>query len=439
MTLQAGAAVRDISPVKPMFLVGYPHVERISEGIHDPLLATALCLNNRSTAIILVALDILFIDPPTARELRARISDSAGIPEANVFVSCTHTHSGPVTMDMISWREDPVAPRPDPEYMRMFKTRIIEAARAAADSLRPAEIAWTAARIEGVGCNRLSPDGPRDPETGILAVRAADTRKLLALSVTYSMHPTVLHEDSRLVSSDFPHFARAAMRETLGADLSVLYHTGPAGNQSPRYHVKGQTFEEAERLGRRLGVAAVESVSKLQNADFVADPSIGAALASATLPRKHPPSLVEAEFNLKKRKEEYERLKRENAGHGPARTAECAIFGAEESLALARAEKMGEIRAFLESYIPIEVQALRIGNACLAGLPGEVFVEYALELKKRAPMKTFVVSLVNGELQGYVVTPAAAAAGGYEAANGLFAPEAGRILVDTALALMESL
>ena len=28
----------------------------------------------------------------------------------------------------------------------------------------------------------------------------------------------------------------------------VLYHTGPSGNQSPRYHVSGQTFAEAERL-----------------------------------------------------------------------------------------------------------------------------------------------------------------------------------------------
>ena len=35
MTLKAGTAVIDISPEKPMFLVGYPHVERTSEGIHE--------------------------------------------------------------------------------------------------------------------------------------------------------------------------------------------------------------------------------------------------------------------------------------------------------------------------------------------------------------------------------------------------------------------
>ena len=32
MTLQAGAAVRDISPAKSLPLFGYPHVERMSTG-----------------------------------------------------------------------------------------------------------------------------------------------------------------------------------------------------------------------------------------------------------------------------------------------------------------------------------------------------------------------------------------------------------------------
>ena len=34
--------------------------------------------------------------------------------------------------------------------------------------------------------------------------------------------------------------------------LDVVYHTGPAGNQSPRYYVSGQTFAEADRLGCKL-------------------------------------------------------------------------------------------------------------------------------------------------------------------------------------------
>jgi len=40
MTLLAGAAQVDISPKDSQFLFGYPHVERYSTGINDPLLSS---------------------------------------------------------------------------------------------------------------------------------------------------------------------------------------------------------------------------------------------------------------------------------------------------------------------------------------------------------------------------------------------------------------
>ena len=44
-----------------------------------------------------------------------------------------------------------------------------------------------------------------------------------------------------------------------------------------------------------------------------------------------------------------------------------------------------------------------------------------------------MISLANGELQGYIVTPEAT---GYEAAFTLFTPQAGRIMVDAAVQLV---
>ena len=63
-------------------------------------------------------------------------------------------------------------------------------------------------------------------------------------------------------------------------------------------------------------------------------------------------------------------------------------------------------------------------------------MEHALALKARAP-DTFVISLANGELQGYIATEEAAAEGGYEATNALFAPAAGRALVESSLAMLQ--
>ena len=79
---------------------------------------------------------------------------------------------------------------------------------------------------------------------------------------------------------------------------------------------------------------------------------------------------------------------------------------------------------------------LRIGDVAVVGLPGEFFVEFGLELKRRSPAaQTFIAGLANGSL-GYVPTAAAFAQGGYEPTTWHYsklAPEAGPLCVAAAL------
>ena len=77
MTLQAGAAVCDITPRKSLFLVGYPNVERDSTGVHDPLSASALCLLCGGEMLLIVAVDVLNI---AGRPVATVRRDSATLP-----------------------------------------------------------------------------------------------------------------------------------------------------------------------------------------------------------------------------------------------------------------------------------------------------------------------------------------------------------------------
>ena len=438
MALQAGTGIRDISPRGPMALYGYPHVERVSTGVHDPLLATVLVLRNGAgNTVVLASLDILMIAPAFARDLRRSVAQVAGCDESGVFISCTHTHSGPVTSRLIGWGNDPTIPPVSPDYMAFLKAQVLASAGAAVQSLEPAELAWASADATGVGGNRLTRGGLTDPECGILALRSARTRAMLGMALVYGMHPTVLHEDSTLVSSDFPYYTRLHIQEHLGAAVPVVYHTAPSGNQSPRHFVNGQTLAEAERLGRLLGKAVCGAMDSIGDGAWRQEAALGGWLAQVTLPRNPIRPLPAAEALLAEYSERYARLQREKAPRADVRTAECAVFGAEGTLALSRAGDSGELEQALQEYRSVDVQVLRIGEVSLAGLPGEAFTEYALEIKRRAPRKSLVASLVNGELQGYIVTPEAAIAGGYEATNAIFAPASGRILVETVLKLME--
>jgi hypothetical protein len=90
--------------------------------------------------------------------------------------------------------------------------------------------------------------------------------------------------------------------------------------------------------------------------------------------------------------------------------------------------------------ITVELQAFKIGDGAVLALPGEVFLELGMEIRRRSPFKhTFVAELCNQEWIGYVPTPQAYGEGGYEPTTSILKPEAGFVLVNEAVGLLEEL
>ena len=117
--------------------------------------------------------------------------------------------------------------------MRLLEDSIVEAAIGAVAGAATAEVAICTAVVNGVGTNRRDPDGPFDPELTVLSVRSPGGDPIACMLV-FAMHPTVLHEDNRQVSADFPGYARDHLQKNVFNEATpVLYHTAPCGNPSP--------------------------------------------------------------------------------------------------------------------------------------------------------------------------------------------------------------
>jgi neutral ceramidase len=170
--LLAGAAAIDITPVESCFLWGYPHVARYSTGVHDPLLASALYLSDGRTAVLFVGIDVLLISKALAGSARERIAAATGVPAANIMITATQTHSGPVTVQYLS--SDPVVPDPDPRFLQRLEDGIVTAAETACSAARPAQLGLAVADGSAVGGNRRDPGGPSNPRTPVLVARAVD-------------------------------------------------------------------------------------------------------------------------------------------------------------------------------------------------------------------------------------------------------------------------
>jgi hypothetical protein len=395
--LVAGAATADITPSQPVFLFGYPHVPRTSTGVHDPLECSAFYLRNGAGQALFLAHDLIFVPRSLAVEARRRISRATGLPPDEIMVSGTHTHSGPITADQVANAADGHVPKTDAGYLAWLCERIVETACRAVNQAVPAELGQAVAQAPETGGNRHDPAGPSDPEVPVLLARSRETGEPVGCMVVHAMHPTVLHEDSTLISGDFPHFTREYLRtHVLTRGCPVVYHNGASGDQSPRHIIRANTFSEAQRLGESLGQAIARAVAKMS---FTAQVRIAVRRRWIELePRDFPP-VAAAEDALRNARARHRLLQRAGAPGPAIRTAECDVFGAEETVELARAAIDGRIDAAVRERTPAEIQAIAIGAWTFVGWPGEFFVAYALALRAKAP-GTFVITLANGELQG---------------------------------------
>ncbi|MEX0745538.1 MAG: neutral/alkaline non-lysosomal ceramidase N-terminal domain-containing protein [Phycisphaeraceae bacterium] len=433
---QIGAAQADITPDRPQFLFGYPHVERYSTGVHDPLLASAMYVAGaRRSAAIFINCDVIFLARGLVHRARQRIAAATGLPGEHVMITASHTHSGPVTVSMVSNGNDPTVPAPDARYLTRLEDSIVHAAVQARTGATPATLDFALADGSELGTNRRDPAGPSIPGVPVLIARDRQSRAPLALMAVVSMHPTVLHEDWTLVSGDFPGLARQWLQQSV-ADCPFIYHMGASGNQSPRHVVRANTIDEARRLGQMLGQAVA---SAIEHAQPIAPGDVACMRVTVDLPLRPFPTAEQARRRLEAAAAQLEQLRRRDAPRTAIRTAECDRFGAEETLALAQASEQGRLAEVASTCSPAEVQVVQLGDRAFVGWPGEVFVEFALQLMRRYP-RAHVITLANGELQGYLVTREAVDEGGYEAGNAIFAsPESGVRLVRAAADLLQRL
>lgn len=431
--LLAGGATVDLTPLGAVFLYGYPHVRRFSTGVHDPLECDALYLNSGDGQLLFLANDLIVVTKALTQEVRRRIHDRTGVPENRIMITATHTHSGPIVTDYVSNAADPVVPSADPTLVAGLVDRMVEAAEMAVRTAVPAEIGLELARAEGVGSNRHDPAGPADPAVPILVARSLATRQPVACMIVYGMHPTVLHEDSTLISGDFPHFTRQFLRgSVLPASCPVLFQQGASGDQSPRHVARANTFAEARRLGENLGRVLATRIPEIE---YRRDAELGCRDRHLNLEVRQFPAAAAASQAVTSARARFGQLQASGAARQAVRTAECDVFGAEETAELARAVTDGRLDAAIAGCMPAEIQIATIGPWNFVAWPGEVFVEYALTLKRGAP-NTFLVTLANGELQGYLVTPDAATQGFYEAGNAIFSPTNGARLMAATLDLL---
>lgn len=399
---RAGFAQVDVTPPAGTPMAGYPDVavdrpwtpdairgyvgrqRQVATGTHDPLLATAVAVECDGVKAVVVGLDTLVVERAWTDALRAALAPHGVTPE-RVLVGASHTHGGP---DLYAWWEGEPARAPAPATL----AGTVEACERALAALEPVELRFGVARLEDASVNRRDErNGVVDPRVSVLrAVRPDGTTA--GLLVSWACHPVTLDYANVEFTADYV----GPLRDLLAVaypGAGIAFVNGAAGNLNPARHPYEQRlnvyepqtlenrpvywggFEEAARLGRTVAGAAVQAAER---ALPLAPAAPAGRLVPLRLPLKQPGPLE--------------------------RHLEFMAFESEAYVARMRAS----------DGLDSEVQLLSIGELRLLGLPGEVFVEIADEIRADAgPGPLVVLGYANDDVR-YVLTDDAYDGGQYE-------------------------
>ncbi|MEO8269523.1 MAG: neutral/alkaline non-lysosomal ceramidase N-terminal domain-containing protein [Aureliella sp.] len=435
--LSIGTAAVDITPRLGTPMAGY-YSPRGADGVHDPLMAKAMVLDDGTTRVALVSLDLIKTTAKFVNEARQRIASESGIPAEAVMIAATHSHTGPVIASGSDREDDFGGQSPEVvEYTARLPESIALAVADAVANLQPVKVSGVTGHCEGIAFNRrfhmhdgsvgwnpgkLNPKivraaGPVDEDIpSLLFTDLAGERK--AALVNYSIHLDTT--GGTQISADMPGALTSLLADSITPDFFTLYFTACCGDVNHIDVSRGgrqQGSVEATRIGTILAASTLQAFEQSQpiHSMKLAYESRQVMLPSYPVTEEQ---IVDARTLLDKQ-----------------RTGGNASF--REIVAAYRALDVDR-----NGHQPweVEVQVITLGDqAAIVSLPGEIFVELGTTIRRGSPYPlTAVAELANGCV-GYVPNRVAYPQGEYEVISARVAEGSGELLVDTALDMLRSM
>jgi len=419
--MDVGHGVAFLDVPEGTVLGGYADRLETSQGTLDELEVHSIAISSGTSRLILIVLDLICVNPDLAFEVRRAVLQALGDigrPLTDVWVSATHTHSGP---DVGCEQGGSTTPP-------LWKRHITYAAVSAAiDSVRAEGCCQTnlfKGNITGVGARRGQLNGEPCVPVEVLTFRKHDGVGVLVVA---PVHPTVLPAGSSMVSSDLSGAIRDELQTALAdrfADVWVVVATGAAGDVSTRLTRREQTHAECRRLGTH---AALQIAALLETAPTYLwseeEPHLISRRATVLLP-----SRVDDSSQLLRLRRDLSLLSApRNDSDSPAvsRITSTAIQGVEVALARTRQPRV--------DHYALELSAARLGGLTLLGIGGEPFLSIRHDLLDRIDGPCIVLGYTNGYV-GYLVDAPAYQEPGYEMLSSPFECDVGE---NTISALIE--
>jgi hypothetical protein len=389
---RVGASSSLITPTVNAELAGYGYyLDRVSTGVSSELQATAIALQGDDTSAVICNIDLLSIDADAIDKVRDAVAElRPDHPAPTLFISASHTHSGPGIRDLIGsggrnlgYIDNVLVPRLAGTIANAFA------------QTRDGAIGVEGHDLPGVSFNRT---GGTVLDTELTSIQFANEQQKI-IGANFACHPTVHGKDSTLVSSDYPGVVRQALRQENVSD-QAFWVTGFSGDVNPVLNPSLTAEQNARTIGSTIGRMA----SVLHDQITVNESGLETLSTIIDLP-------VDVNFELDVNTE---------------------LDAFRQARNLPKTADLGPVKFWLENAqpvineysadtLPIPLTVIKMGHVVFVGLGAEIYSSTGLDLKQTHSELKMVTAMNTNEHQGYVPIERDYQESNYAARNSAFA------------------
>jgi len=438
---KAGFSRVDITPPLGIEIAGY-FVERRAEGVLDNLEVNCTAVSDGENTAVIMSADLLYLLTPLAKRVREKVAADNNIPVEAVYISCTHTHTGP-KLDVME------------EYNNFLASRCSDAAKLAIADMKDAKVSIGRSEAKKVsfirryrmkdGKIRTNPGvGNPDilnsiglPDETVQVIRMTRDGAEDIVMINFQVHPDTI--GGNFITADYPRFVRETFENALCKKVKAIYFNGTAGDanhvnvyakdgdlnglNTDSFDDVARGYEHSQHMGCAIAGAALQVYAKC---DPVKVDKVSFAQNVLKVPSNMPkPEELPLAY-------EYARL------HAEGKDSEIPYQGMELTTVVAEALRMKKLEHGPE-YFELSLTGVAFGEVAMIGIPGEPFTQVGRSIKEGSPFKmTFATGLTNGS-EGYFPMMEAYDEGGYEARSSRYKAGIAEAIAEGGIELLKKL